>query len=88
MPSLASLLPLGHEPLLPRRAEDRVHPHLVVVPLSTLPNWEREFALWAPQLNVVVFHGTQAAREVIKQHELYAPAIKASAGTSWQVAPC
>ncbi|KAL0033469.1 hypothetical protein WJX77_010766 [Trebouxia sp. C0004] len=47
-------------------------PHLVVVPLSTFPNWEREFALWAPQLNVVPFIGNQAGRTVIKTHELYA----------------
>lgn len=48
-------------------------PHLVVVPLSTLPNWEREFAAWAPKLNVVVMHGTQAAREVVWKHEVFAP---------------
>lgn len=30
-----------------------VYPHLVVAPLSTLRNWEREFATWAPQMNVV-----------------------------------
>ncbi len=28
-------------------------PHLVVAPLSTLRNWEREFSTWAPHLNVV-----------------------------------
>nr|GMD47430.1 CHD3-type chromatin-remodeling factor PICKLE-like [Ipomoea batatas]GMD48622.1 CHD3-type chromatin-remodeling factor PICKLE-like [Ipomoea batatas] len=33
--------------------EENVSPHLVVAPLSTLRNWEREFALWAPQMNVV-----------------------------------
>lgn len=32
-------------------------PHLVVVPLSTLPNWQREFARFAPQLNVVALTG-------------------------------
>jgi len=30
-------------------------PHLVVAPLSTLRNWEREFATWAPQMNVVCY---------------------------------
>ena len=55
------------------REEEQVQkPHLVVVPLSTFPNWEREFALWAPQLNVVPFIGNQAGRTVIKTHELYA----------------
>lgn len=33
--------------------EEKVGPHLVVAPLSTLRNWEREFATWAPQMNVV-----------------------------------
>ena len=33
--------------------EESVFPHLVVAPLSTLRNWEREFATWAPQMNVV-----------------------------------
>ena len=56
-----------------RREEEQVQrPHLVVVPLSTFPNWEREFALWAPQLNVVPFIGNQAGRNMLKQHELYA----------------
>lgn len=39
-------------------------PHLVVVPLSTMRNWEREFALWAPQLNVVALSGSADARKV------------------------
>lgn len=33
--------------------EENLSPHLVVAPLSTLRNWEREFATWAPQMNVV-----------------------------------
>ena len=32
-------------------------PFLLSVPLSTLPNWEREFELWAPDLYVVSYHG-------------------------------
>jgi hypothetical protein len=31
-------------------------PFLVVAPNSTLANWYREFQLWAPQLNVVLYH--------------------------------
>lgn len=34
-------------------------PHLIVVPLSTAPNWLREFQAWAPQLNVVAFSGNR-----------------------------
>lgn len=37
--------------------EENVSPHLVVAPLSTLRNWEREFATWAPQMNVVCTSG-------------------------------
>jgi hypothetical protein len=40
--------------LLASLIEENVgRPHLVVAPLSTLRNWEREFATWAPQMNVV-----------------------------------
>lgn len=56
-------------------------PSIVVVPLSTLPNWEREFALWAPQMNVIAFMGNQAARDVIKAHEFYVPKDDTSAAS-------
>lgn len=46
-------------------------PHLVVAPLSTLRNWERELAAWAPHMNVVVLAGNQAGRDVIRTHELF-----------------
>lgn len=44
-------------------------PSLVLVPLSTMPNWMAEFQLWAPHLNVVEYHGTAKARAVIRQFE-------------------
>ncbi|KAL5785967.1 hypothetical protein ACOSQ2_008359 [Xanthoceras sorbifolium] len=50
-----------------------ISPHLVVAPLSTLRNWEREFATWAPQMNVVMYVGTSQARAVIKEYEFYLP---------------
>ncbi|KAE9551126.1 hypothetical protein FO519_005661 [Halicephalobus sp. NKZ332] len=45
-------------------------PFLVVVPLSTLHNWEREFETWT-DLNAVVYHGGSKSREVIQQTEFY-----------------
>ena len=39
-----------------------------------MTNWEREFALWAPHLNVVTLIGNAAARDTIREHELYADA--------------
>ena len=46
-------------------------PHLIIVPLSTLPAWEEEFAKWCPWLNVVVYIGDAKSRETIKQYEWY-----------------
>ena len=57
------------------REECVCRPHLVVVPLSTMRNWEREFALWAPYLNVVTPTGNQEARKVIIDHELFVPQL-------------
>ncbi|KAI5601740.1 hypothetical protein BDE02_01G111900 [Populus trichocarpa] len=47
-------------------------PCLVLVPLSTMPNWFSEFALWAPNLNVVEYHGCAKARAMIRLYEWHA----------------
>eukprot|EP00803_Ostreobium_quekettii_P001086 evm.model.scf_853EXC.5 EVM.evm.TU.scf_853EXC.5 scf_853EXC:28406-44371(+) len=44
-------------------------PFLVVVPLSTVPNWIKEFRKWCPQVNVVVYVGDSSSREVIRAFE-------------------
>lgn len=38
-------------------------PFLVLVPLSTVPNWAKEYRRWLPQLNTVVYVGDQKSRE-------------------------
>nr|XP_016476517.1 PREDICTED: CHD3-type chromatin-remodeling factor PICKLE [Nicotiana tabacum] len=53
--------------------KENVSPHLVVAPLSTLRNWEREFATWAPQMNVVMYVGGAQARAIIRQYEFFFP---------------
>ena len=40
-------------------------PFLLVVPLSTIVAWQREFASWAPELNLVVYLGDISSREMV-----------------------
>ena len=40
-------------------------PFLVIAPLSTIPNWQREFELWT-DMNVIVYHGSQTSRNMIQ----------------------
>ncbi|KAG5652539.1 hypothetical protein H0H81_004649 [Sphagnurus paluster] len=44
---------------------DTSGPHLVVVPKSTLQNWQREFEKWTPDVNVVILQGTPQERQEI-----------------------
>ena len=37
-------------------------PHLITVPKSTLDNWKREFAMWTPEVNVLVLQGQKEER--------------------------
>mgnify|MGYP001238818861 CR=1 FL=1 len=44
-------------------------PFLVIAPLSTIPNWQREFELWT-DMNVIVYHGSQTSRNMIQEYEM------------------
>eukprot|EP00850_Spirogloea_muscicola_P013538 SM000092S24506 [mRNA] locus=s92:280974:290959:- [translate_table: standard] len=46
-------------------------PFLVVVPLSTLSNWAKEFRKWLPDTNVVLYVGSRASREVAQTYEFW-----------------
>lgn len=45
-------------------------PFLIIAPLSTITNWEREFRTWT-EMNVIVYHGSQISRQMILQYETY-----------------
>lgn len=46
-------------------------PHLVVVPLSTMPAWQETFEKWAPDLNCIYFVGNQKSRDAIREGEFF-----------------
>lgn len=40
-------------------------PFLIVVPLSTIVAWQREFKNWGPEMNVVTYLGDVGSRNVV-----------------------
>ena len=46
-------------------------PFIVVVPMSTLHGWLREFAIWAPDINIVIYNGDGMSRQIIREYEWY-----------------
>ncbi|KAK4900122.1 Transcription activator BRG1 [Elasticomyces elasticus] len=46
-------------------------PFLVIVPLSTLANWNSEFGKWAPSVQCIVYKGPLARRNVQQQQIRY-----------------
>ena len=46
-------------------------PHLVVVPLSTIPSWQETFEKWSPDLNCVYYLGNTESRKTIRDYEFY-----------------
>ena len=54
-------------------------PFLLVVPLSTIAAWQREFSLWAPEINLVVYLGDALSRKkVITQSDAACANTKAT----------
>lgn len=41
---------------------DITGPHLIVVPKSTLDNWNREFSKWIPEINLLILQGAKDDR--------------------------
>ncbi|VDK39305.1 unnamed protein product [Taenia asiatica] len=57
-----------------------VGPFLIIVPLSTVGNWQREFENWS-DLNAIVYHGSAVSRSMIQEYELFYHRKKASGGS-------
>lgn len=45
-------------------------PFLIIVPLSTIGNWQREFETWT-ELNVITYHGSSASRNMLTEYEMF-----------------
>jgi len=41
-------------------------PHLIIVPSSTMENWKKELQLWAPDIEVVTYWGSQDERRHLR----------------------
>uniref|UniRef100_A0A060SXP6 ARAD1A10956p n=1 Tax=Blastobotrys adeninivorans TaxID=409370 RepID=A0A060SXP6_BLAAD len=46
-------------------------PHIVIVPKSTIDNWEREFRKWTPDVNTLVIKGDKEERLSLIQDRMY-----------------
>jgi SNF2 family DNA or RNA helicase len=46
-------------------------PFLIVAPLSLIGQWQSEAKTWAPDLNVVLYHGSADARDFLVKQEFY-----------------
>lgn len=46
-------------------------PFMVVAPLSLISQWQSESVTWAPNLNVIVYHGSADARDFLVKQEFY-----------------
>lgn len=51
-------------------------PHLIIAPASTLDNWQRELALWLPELDAFAYQGTQEERRDMRRNLLRTPQAK------------
>lgn len=49
---------------------DALGPFLIIVPLSTISHWQREFERWT-EMNLILYHGNATSRELLRQFEWY-----------------
>ncbi|KAI5812331.1 SNF2 family N-terminal domain-containing protein [Pyronema omphalodes] len=51
--------------------EQKIWPFLIIVPQATVPNWRREIQNWAPNIRVVVYAGTDVAKTIVRDYEMF-----------------
>lgn len=56
-------------------------PALIVVPLSTVVNWEREAKRWVPDAYLVTHIGKQAGRDFAREHDWYHAPVEGADGS-------
>lgn len=60
-------------------------PHLVIVPSSTLENWCREFARFAPSISVQTFYAGKEERTNLRQTLIDTQRRSSKTGAGWEV---
>ncbi len=61
-------------------------PFLIVGPLSTIANWKNEFKRFAPDLNILLYHGTKEERkQMLKDKLSYKKSIMPIVITSYEI---
>ncbi|CAO3608853.1 unnamed protein product [Cunninghamella blakesleeana] len=51
--------------------KNQMGPFLIIVPLSTLPNWTLEFEKWAPSITKIVYKGNPQVRRTLQANIRY-----------------
>ncbi len=64
-----SLISTSREMLLSTALGTTAPPSLVIVPLSTLEQWSKEFKRFASHLNVVLYIGNAKSRSLVREYE-------------------
>ncbi|CAK5281557.1 unnamed protein product [Mycena citricolor] len=67
------------------KAQGNVGPHLIVVPSSTLENWCREFARFAPSIEVQTYYAGKSERPELRETLLESQRSKGDGSEGWDV---
>ncbi|KAI6040356.1 SNF2 family N-terminal domain-containing protein [Pisolithus marmoratus] len=67
------------------KEKGNVGPHLVVVPSSTLENWCREFARFAPSISIQTYYAGKEERPTLRQTLLETQRRRSKNSTGWEV---